>query len=415
MARPGNTPVFMNKSFPDPTTLAGPVKKNSPLPLKTLVVVEPGGAGTFGHVEGLVHFLIEKNQQVFLAYSDKRSGPALPALVDFVNNHGGKCLNLKVANAPCLGDISAFLRLRHFANKIQPDVIHSHSSKAGILARGQALAGMKGRQFYTPHAYYGLADRAGLMNAVYNQIESHFGGIGQTFNVSEDEREFAINKLRLSPAKCLFVPNAVKTDRFLPSTGEGKKEARRRLNVPEDGVVLGWIGRLSYQKDPQTLFRAVSLAIRAEKKLHLLQVGQGEEQKSLNRLAGELGIQSSLTQIPMLLDPLDFYHAIDGLILTSRYEGCPISALESLSVDLPLIVSQAPGTKWLTRCGLSHCWSAPSNDANAFAVVIAEWMADLPENRKSNHRPFAIEHFVPAHIYGQILNAYRTEPVYLAS
>lgn len=400
----------MNKASPDLAVPPTREAETAKTPLKILIVVEPGIAGTIRHVQELVYFLIKQNQRVFLAYSDKRTGPNLVELVEHVKSHGGTCLNLNVGNAPCWGDLSAFIRLRNFANEIQPEVIHSHSSKAGILARAQALVGIKCRQFYTPHAYYGLAKRGGLMNTLYNRIEALFGRIGQTINVSEDERDFAIKDLHIAPSQCLLVPNAVKTDRFLPPSREEKSTARQRLGVPEGGTLLGWIGRLSYQKDPQTLYRAVSLANRTKQNLHLLQVGQGEEEESLNQLTVELNLQSSITRIPFLLDPLDFYQAIDGLILTSRYEGCPIAALESLSVDLPLIVSKAPGTNWLTHCALTHCWSASANDAGAFADAIAQWQADLPRNRKSNHRTFAVEHFSPAYIYGKILDAYRTEP-----
>ena len=405
----------MNKSSPEPATLAEPVKEKSAPPLKVLIVVEPGSAGTFGHVEGLVHFLIERGQRVFLAYSSKRPGPNQPALINFVNSHGGKCLDLNVGNAPCAGDLSAFFRLRSLANEIQPDVIHSHSSKAGVLARALALAGIKCRQLYTPHAYYGLADRGGLMNTLYNKVETVFGHVGQTINVSEDERDFAVKGLDIEANRCLLIPIAVDTKIFSPPTPEERKSARAKMNLPPDGPVLGWIGRISYQKDPETLYRAFGLLLQQGKPCHLLHVGKGDATTTLDQISREFGLAPHITRISYIDDTLDFYHAIDGLILNSRYEGCPSTALEALAVDLPVILSKAPGTKWLTQCDLSHSWSAAPGDAAGFADATAQWLADLPKHRPSNHRTFTLERLSITQMYGQILEAYRTHPACLAS
>jgi hypothetical protein len=57
----------MNPSFANPVMTAAPALEKPAARLKILVVVEPGFAGAFGHVEGLVHYLVEQNQQVFLA------------------------------------------------------------------------------------------------------------------------------------------------------------------------------------------------------------------------------------------------------------------------------------------------------------------------------------------------------------
>jgi glycosyltransferase involved in cell wall biosynthesis len=392
----------------------GPAPEHPVSPLKILIVVEPGIAGTFGHVEGLVHFLLAQNQQVFLAYSDKRKSPNQVRLIEYIEKSGGKCLNLKVGNVPSLGDLPAFFKLWGFANEIRPDVIHSHSSKAGVLARALALCGIRCRQLYTPHAYYGLAPRPGLMSIFYNKLESLFGKIGQTINVSEDERNFALQTLHLDPARCLLIPIAVDTAKFLPATSDEKKKARGKMKIPEDAILLGWIGRLSFQKDPQTLYRALGLLHRGKSKCHLLHVGQGEGQESLDQLALDLDLQPHITRIPHLPDPLGFYHAIDGLILTSRYEGCPTAALESLSSNLPVILSKAPGANWLTQSHLTHCWCASPGDAAGFADAISQWLVDLPLRRESNHRTFAVERFSPAHIYGAILKTYRHKPTYLS-
>jgi glycosyltransferase involved in cell wall biosynthesis len=136
-------------------------------------------------------------------------------------------------------------------------------------------------------------------------------------------------------------------------------------------------------------------------------VGQGEEQESIDRLEKELGPGSHLTRLSALSNPRRFYHAIDGLILTSRYEACPTVAIEALSAGLPLIVSRAPGTNWLADCDLSHFWNAGVEDTAGFADAITRWLNDIPLKRASNHRDFALQRFSIPDVYGTILEAYR--------
>lgn len=385
-----------------------PGSSANPTPsLRILVVVEPGFDGVFRHVVGLVHFLLGRQQEVHLAYSDKRGSPELSDLVSIVQKRGGHCLNLEVSNAPQPGDLRALHRLRKFAARLQPHIIHAHSSKAGVLGRTLALLGQESSYFYTPHAYYGLVPRSGLTNHFYNGIERFYGRVGQTINISEDERAFARQTLGLSPERSLLIPIAIDTDHFKPSSHEEKLSLRKQLGLPEEGLILGSMGRLSFQKDPHTLYRAFALARQQGRDFHLLHVGEGQEAENLEKLARDLNLNDRLLRIPYLRDPRQFHGAIDALILTSRYEGCPTVAVEALSSDLPLILSDAPGTHWLAQCGLTHCWTAPVGNVPGFAQAMNDWLNDIPLQRPRNHRAYAVEHFNIETRYDDILHAYR--------
>ena len=120
--------------------------------MRILLVVEPGIDGVFRHIEGLTFFLLAKGQEVHLAYSDRRGSDALENLLTLVREHGGGCFNLRVCNTPEPHDLMALWGLHAFARRIQPDVVHSHSSKAGVLGRALALLGISASFFYSPHA-----------------------------------------------------------------------------------------------------------------------------------------------------------------------------------------------------------------------------------------------------------------------
>jgi glycosyltransferase involved in cell wall biosynthesis len=271
--------------------------------LKILLVVEPGIDGVFRYVEGLAKFLIAKGHEVHLAYSDKRGSPDLIELVRYVDSKGFECLNLRVSNAPHISDVRALYGLRRLASRARPNVIHCHSSKAGVLGRTLALLGVRSRYFYTPHAYYGLSGTTDKRTTLYNHIEKFFGKIGTTINISNDERRFAIDKLRLRPDRTVLINNPVDSSRFVPSTPEIKRQIRESFGVPNDALVLGSMGRLSSQKDPQTLYEAFNLARQKIPEIYLLHVGQGELTREMDDLANQLQIRDRLIRLQNFTRP----------------------------------------------------------------------------------------------------------------
>lgn len=205
-----------------------------------------------------------------------------------------------------------------------------------------------------------------------------------------------------------MIHNPVDTGVFIPANAEQKVEARALLGLPPDALVLGAIGRCSFQKNPQLLYRAAAPVLKARSDLVLLHVGQGELEDELRRLADELGIYSRIVRNVYLNKPVSFYHAVDAMIVTSRYEaGWPIVVLEAFSCDLPVIVSEASGTSDIRRGGLSHCWPAASENVVQFTSAIEAWLADRAKIRTINHREIALSHFSTERWYGALLEEYR--------
>lgn len=377
--------------------------------LRLLLVSEPGIDGVFRHVEVLTHYCQRQGVEVHLAYSDERGSGQLQKLLQTVRDAGGETLNLRVGNAPAPRDVPAFLRLRAFAQRLKPDVIHGHSSKAGALVRMLRWTGWRGPIFYSPQAYYGLAPRPSRAKmALYNGLEKLLGGVGTTINISRDEADFARMTLHIPEEKIRVIHNTVDTAAFAPADAATRRQRRAELGLPADAVIVGFIGRSSFQKDPQGLYRAVAPVFAAHPELVLFHVGQGELDAELAALARQLGIAERIVRRPYLETPARFYEAIDALIVPSRYEaGWPLVTLEALACDLPLISSIAPGTGDLAEGGLSHCWTARAEDVAGFTRGLEAWLADRPAGRAVNHRAIAIRRFGLEKCLGAVVAEYR--------
>lgn len=374
--------------------------------MQILLVTEPGVDGVFRHVEALASFLLERGHRIHLAYSDVRGSDRLTQLVAKVSAAGGMTMNLAVSNAPGPGDVVALLKLRKLVREARPDVIHAHSSKAGALARALVWLGVRQPVFYTPHAYFGLSGKGGMKSRVFNAVEAVLGRIGTTINLSEGERAFARDSLKIPQARLRLIANPVDCVRFRPADAAKRQEIRAALGVPAEAILLGSVGRLAFQKDPITLYRAFAKACQKRPELWLYHLGEGELSAECAALADQLGIRSRIVRQTYLSEPLSFYQALDGMILTSRYEGLSFAVLEALACDLPVILSQVPGNNDFTEMGLSHCWSAGKEDADGFAEVIGQWAQDCALGRVSNHREIAETRFSQEACFGAIVREY---------
>lgn len=379
--------------------------------MRILLVSEPGVDGVFRHVEALAHYLLARRHEVHLAWSDVRGSDRLKKLVADLEAAGGRTLNLHVGNGPSPRDLPALVELRKMVQIVKPDVIHGHSSKAGALARALALTGIRRPLFYTPHAYFGMAGSGGARAMLFNAVECWLGRVGISINLSDGELAFARQKLRIPSARLRLIPNPVDTHSFVPPAPEVKKRLRREIGVPEGAVLLGSVGRLAFQKDPATLYRSLALAMTRVPNLWLYHLGDGELAADCEELARELGIQDRIIRRTYLSEPLSFYRAIDGMILTSRYEGLSFAVLEALACDLPVILSEAPGNLDFIQMGLSHCWSAPKEVPGGFADAIEKWAADLSTGRPSNHRQVAESRFSQDACFGSLVREYQASLV----
>jgi len=375
-----------------------------------LVVSEPGVDGVFRYVEGLVHHLLSRGVVVHLAYSDIRAGEGLPRLVSRVEGEGGRTLNLRVGNRPALDDLRALLALRGFVRETRPDLVHCHSAKAGALARALPFVGVLGLPLlYQPHAYIGMRPARGRLDFAYDAVERLLGRWSTTVTCSYDEQRYALHHLRIAPPRAPIIANGVDTARFVPATPARRRELRAAFGLPADALVLGSMCRSSAQKDPLTLYRAFALAARRDPRLVLFHVGQGELDPELDRVVRESGVADRIVRRPSLSTPADFYQAIDGFALASRYEGFSLALLEALSSDLPLILSEAPGNGDLLHRPLSHLWHAPIGDVTAFSVAISDWAGErgAPSRAPCNHRDIARESYDQARAFARVVSLYQ--------
>ncbi len=373
--------------------------------MKILFVSEPGLDGVFRHVECLATLLMERGHQVSLAYSSVRGSDRLYRLAQHIEHNGGSTIDLRVGNDPSPADLSAIFRLLSFYRKVAPDIVHAHSAKAGLLVRTSRLLGLKAPIFYTPHAYYKMGSGIrGLKTRLVMAVEYALARIGTTTNLCSTEMAFAQKKLRVPRSRIRIIYNGVDCELFAPPTGNEKRDMRRFLGLPDDALVLGTVGRFSAQKDPLTLYKAFAMVERSERQVLLAHLGKGELVPEVDRFIHSARLNDRVIRVDYSPSPAAFYRALDGFVLSSRYEGMSYALLEALATNLPLLLTRAPGNIDFADFDLSHVYWTTAGNPASLASAIHDWRKRVHET--PNHREIALEKFTEDRCVDSVLACY---------
>lgn len=137
--------------------------------------------------------------------------------------------------------------------------------------------------------------------------------------------------------KIKIMPNAIEVEkyRFCPHL---RDIIRNKLGI-DDRIVIGNVGRYSYQKNQEFLIRAFAKAFKNNRRLFLILIGQGELQSDLEELASKLAVGDAVMCMSWQEHVEEYLQAMDVFCLPSHFEGLPISAIEAQAAGLPCYIS----------------------------------------------------------------------------
>lgn len=329
-------------------------------PLRISLVIEAGGGGASRHVLDLAGAFQRRGHHVHLLYSAIRADArhlaeiaALPITSQALEMHRSLGLH-DLHSARALG--AALAVAGPF------DIVHGHSSKAGAIVRLADVG--KAKRVYTPHAFRGLDPGVGLAARVlYNGAEIALGALrtDALIAVSSEELAFA-RKLHIADGRCHLIRNGVI---HIPDVT--RDQARARLGLPDDVIVIGFVGRLSYQKAPERFVEAMRRAMDRVPALRAVILGDGEHAADVERDLAATGhadrfIWQRQSKAQELLP------AFDAVMMTSRYEGLSYVLLESLAARVPIVTTDVAGAQDVI--GDSGCGMIVANGDGAVDALV---------------------------------------------
>jgi len=275
-------------------------------------------------------------------------------------------------------DAQAILRLRLLIRDRRPDVLHTHTSKAGATGRIAALLAGAPRpvRVHTFHGHvlsgYFDARREHAFRLVERVLAHATDGI---VAVSEQVRDDLL-RFHVAPAeKITVVQYGFALDRRVAPAAAARASKRAEIGAGEHDFVIGWAGRLAEIKRPGDLVRAAAQVPAS----FLVLAGDGELRADVERLAVELGIADRVRILGYVEDMGAWYGAFDAFLLTSANEGAPVVAIEALAAGVPVVATDAGGTRNVVDDAESG-FLAAVGDVDRLAERLRELQSD-PELR----------------------------------
>ena len=291
---------------------------------KILYIVEAMGGGVFTYIVGLANELVNA-YDMYIAYATRKQTPKDYELYFDNQVHLIKVENF-VREINLVKDLKAFWEIRKIAEEIQPDIIHLHSSKAGVLGRW-AFNGQKVPMFYTPHGYsFLMMNHNFLKRGIYKTIEQISAKrCCTTVSCSEGEHK---ETLKMT-SSAVYVNNGIDVTELENMVKKIEVEKEKKI------LTVFTLGRICYQKNP-VLFNEIALEM---PQVRFIWIGDGELRHELT--APNIEITGWVKRE----EALKYSMKANIFILTSLWEGLPMSLLEAMCMKKLCIVSDVIGNR----------------------------------------------------------------------
>lgn len=340
-------------------------------------VIEATIGGTRRHIVDLARAQARRGHRVTLVSAALRDAGYREDLAQLARE-GVRCVDLPMTRSIRPDrDLAHLLALVRLLRDERPDVLHTHSSKAGVLGRLAAREVGLDATVHTPHTFAFLfADMFGpLKRALFRGLEQALAGsTGRVVAVSASEAA-TIRASGVVPAERLrVVPNGIDPAPWRAAQAIG----RERLGVATDAPLVLVAGLLNVAKGQDLALRALARPELAH--VELLLAGHGEMEAELRELADELGVAPRAHLLGWRDDLPRLMASCDALLLPSRWEGLPYVVLQAFAAGRPVCATRVDGALELVEEGATGTLAAVG-DVDDLARALARLLA-LPAVRR---------------------------------
>jgi len=219
----------------------------------------------------------------------------------------------------------------------KPDLIHAHDMRASFFS---ALC--CGKIPLVSHIHNNAYDARGLSPKTIAYLLAGFKAKHILWVSNSSFEGYAFHKLFAKKSSVLY--NIIDTEVIFD------KKAQDENTYDYDMI---YVGRLTFQKDPQRLMRLCARLKESKPDLKVAIVGTGELEEEVKQLCGELNISENVHFLGFQPNPIKMVHDTKAMILTSRWEGTPMCALEAMALGTPVVSTPSDGMKDLIDDGIN--------------------------------------------------------------
>ena len=283
-------------------------------------------------------------------------------------------------------DINAIFKLRKLINKIKPNIVYLHSSKAGAIGRIALFFRKKIKIIYNAHGWYFNAD-IGKKAKLYATIEKLLAiRANKIVNISKAEYDSALERKIAPRNKMITISNGIDFSKFENSSISIEK-IRKSYNIKDTDKVIGVVGRLSEQKNPIATINAFAEICKEQDNLFCMFIGSGELEEDVKKIAKENNIEDKIIITGWVNDTQNYIPALDIAVLPSKWEGFGLVILEYIACRKPIIATRVGGIENIIKDAKFAILIKPKEQKE-----LVEAMQNMLENTKKYTNEVELEY-----------------------
>ena len=270
-------------------------------------------------------------------------------------------------------DLVAGFKLLRLIRRSRPEIVHTHTAKAGILGRWAALLGRVPAILHTYHGHVFHSYFGPFKTRLVILLERLTARITRAIiTLSPHLRDEIVQVHRIATAdRIRVVPLGVDLTHLATCRDSLRGRFRATHNIPTNVPLVGIVGRLVPVKNHQLFIEAVSHVIRELPEAHFAIVGDGTLRGALETRAALLGLADRIRFTGWTRDLASVYADLDVTVISSLNEGTPVSLIESLAAGCPVVATDVGGVRDLLN-DEPGTTLVPSGDATRLARAIVD-------------------------------------------
>ena len=287
-----------------------------------------------------------------------------------------------------LDDIRALWELIRLFRREEPVLVHTHTSKAGVLGRIAAWFARVPVVVHTPHGHVFYGHFGAFTSWCFLQVERTLGRVtDRIIALTESERNDHLDRLVGTIDQFAVVPSGIDLNRFSQARVNGR-QVPEWFGCPSDAIIVGSVGWLTDVKGHRFLLEAAKKVTQTRPDLHIVIVGSGDQHDALRQQATQLGLEASVHLLGHR-DDIDVCLAgFDLFVLPSANEGMGRALVEAMAAGLPVVATNVGGIPALIDHEVNGLL-VPVRDSDALADAIVRALKDAALRQRMGDAGFA--------------------------